>query len=340
MKENIMNGALIDPRTDKQKEKDYLVEEIASSGVAVETFKNEKILKLPATEYDQWYTNSCVPHGYWTALEYEGILPENFTPSQLRSYRKRANYPSAGSYADDMFKKIKNGQSMDFPTPAYFTESQANEMPYVEGSQFIKPFDWFTYRTDKYQQIPEDVAQGKAIPIFIFGTEEEWSKEYVEATDQNVTLQNAPVRHCVCLVPKGDFTENGKQWLAVHDSAKFGGRHLRYISLDFLLKRTYSANKIIASGELPVQNVIIDKVPNVACQFGNRSEDVRVLQRFLADKGKLKPEYVTGYYGALTAKAVLWWQLENWQKFTSTIPELLDLAGKHWGKQSIDIINQ
>jgi len=38
---------------------------------------------------------------------------------------------------------------------------------------------------------------------------------------------------------------------------------------------------------------------------------------------------------ALTAKAVLVYQLERWNKFTGGVRALLDLDGKYWGKESI-----
>jgi hypothetical protein len=69
---------------------------------------------------------------------------------------------------------------------------------------------------------------------------------------------------------------------------------------------------------------------------------VLALQKYLIKEGKLKPEYQTGYYGAITAKAVLWWQLEHWDRYDqqkANIPILLEYAGKYWGQGSIDIVN-
>lgn len=341
MEKIISDAALPDNRPVAQKEKDYSTEEVAAA-LAVTPFQNEKPVKLSATVFNQWYVGSCVPHGFYTQLEYEGLAKPN--GMQLRAYRKRINYPQAGSIGVDMYDQIRGGQSDDFPTPKGFTEAQATAMPYIPGVKIIKDFKYFQYIDKKtgrliLENVPPDVASGKAVAIFIYATDEEWSQEYVEIKNPNLSINDARVRHCICIIPKGDFTENGKKWLSVHDSAAFGDRHLRYVSYDFFLKRTYFAAKVLATGEVePPQPEPIGK-PTTACEMGDRGEAVKALQNFLIKEGKLGAEYLTGYYGSLTAKAVLWWQLEHWDRFTANVPQLLEWGGKYWGSQSIAIIN-
>lgn len=337
-----MNSALPDDRPQEKKDKDYRSIEIVAASIA--TFQNVKPTSLFATVFDQWYVGSCVPHGFYTMLEYEGILPPTFNQSQLRAYRKRSNYPSSGSIGVDMLDKIRAGQSGDFATPPGFTEAQATAMDLIAGDKVIKDFKYFQHLDAKgiqdFTLIPPDIAQGKAVAIFIFATEEEWSEELVEVKSPDLVKENAEVRHCVCLIPNGDFTENGNQWLTVHDSAKFGGRHLRYITYDFLLKRAYFSGEVYATGSLPtVPNNQTNMKPTTPCQFNDTSDAVKELQSFLVFQGKLETYLMTGFYGPLTAKAVLWWQLENWQKFTDGVPSLLELGGKYWGKESIAAIN-
>lgn len=336
--------ALPDNRPIAEKNKDYSTQEIASA-TAIVPFQNKKLTKVTATEFNQWYVGSCVPHGFLTMLEYEGISTPDI--SRLRAYRKRSNYPQAGSNGVDMFLKIQAGQSSDFPTPEKFREADATKMPYVEGWKNMKEFSFFQYidkSTGRYlpQNVPADIANGKAVAIFFWATEDEWEKEYVEATDNSVTLSNAEVRHCVCVVPYGDFTENGKRWLTIQDSAKFGKRGIRYVEFDtFFMNRTYFLATAYPKGAIPTPPVppSLPK-PTIACALGDKNGAVLNLQNFLIDEGKLSSEYATGYYGALTAKAVLWWQLEHWNQFTNTVPELLKFAGNYWGQQSIDIISK
>lgn len=337
----VSRDALIDTRPPELQAKDYSTEEVASAS-AVVPFQHKKIKKFSATEFNQWYVGSCVPHGFLTALEYEGIATPDI--SRLRAYRKRSNYPQAGSIGADMFNQIRAGQSNDFATPERFNEAMATAMPYVAGVKLIKGFTFYQY-IDKatgrllLENVPSDVAQGKAVPIFIYASEREWSAEYVEVKD-NISLGNAEVRHCVCIVPNGDFTENGKRWLTVQDSAKFGNRGMRHVEYDkFFLTRTYFASKVYADGTVPpvVPPVQLGK-PLTPCAIGDRGNQVLSLQKFLIEDGKLKSEYATGYYGALTAKAVLWWQLEHWDRYEVNVPQLLDWKGEYWGSGSIEII--
>lgn len=340
----VSQDALPDTRPAVLKDKDYSTKEIATSAVA--PFQNSKPSKLEATEYNQWYAGSCVPHAFWTQLEYEGIINKDFNPAQLRSYRKRGNYPQAGSNGTDMYDQMRDGQSNDFSTPKYFSEAMATAMPYVRGTKLVKDFKYFQY-VDKtswrtlVEDIPKGVAVGKAISIFIYATEEEWSKEYVDIINPNLNIANAVVRHAVCLTPKGDFTEKGKEWLTVHDSAKFGGRHLRYISYDFLKGRCYFGAEVYLADSIPEPEIPpLSDLPLTYCELGDSSQSVRNLQAFLIKNGNLESKYLTGYYGALTARAVLWWQLEYWTHFTANIPQLLDWGGKYWGSQSIKVLKE
>ena len=336
----VSNAALPDDRPQEQKDKDYSTQEITTSAVA--PFQNEKIKKLTATVYNQWYVGDCVPHGFYTQLEYEGIAPKGM--SQLRAYRKRPNYPNSGSNGVSTYTQIKSGQSNDFPTPDKFREADATAMPLIVGTKIIPEFSYFQYIDQSGNiLVPDavkDVAVGNAVSIFVYATDKEWSQEYVDIQDPNLSIGNAEVRHCICIIPKGDFTENGKQWLSVHDSAKFGGRHLRYISYEFLLKRCYFAAKVYKTEAIPVPPVPPSEtpLPLTACKQGDSGAHVTNLQRYLIKSGCLESQYATGYYGPITSKAVLWWQLLHHEKFTSNIPELLGLMGKSWGEQSIKVV--
>ena len=341
----ISNAALPDERAAVLRDRDYSAAELATA-VAIEPFKHPKPTKLGATLFNQWYVGSCVPHGIWTMLEYEGIVPAGFNQSQLRSYRKRLNYPNPGAAGVDMLDKIRAGQSNDFATPVGFTEAQATAMPRVEGTKQISDFKYYQYIDKKtgeltLELVPADVAAGKAVAIFIYATEDEWAQEYVDIKSPNLDPGSAYVRHCVSIMPAGDFEENGVQRFAVHDSAQFGGRHLRYISKEFFLKRCYFAVKAYKTAEIPQPTPAPAPIgkPIDPCELGDRGDHVRALQQFLADQKKLDAQYVTGYYGAITAKAVQWWQLKHWERFIGGVPVLLNFAGKYWGQQSIAIIN-
>lgn len=319
----------------------YKDDELASATLtSVEPFKNKKITKLGATEFNQWYTSSCVFHAFLTALEYEGIITKKELKSQLAAYRKRINFPNEGSIAYDAWDKIREGVISydEAPTPEKMREAAANAMKLIKGDPVLK--DRFNYfEITDYTKIAGYVAAGKAIPVFIFGTKDEWAQEYVDLKTPDLSITDAYVRHAVVEIPKGDFTEKNVKRLSTHDSASFGNRHLRHVSQEFLVKRCYYAARIEKKEPtVPVEPPVVDRLPDVPCELNDRGDAVLALQRFLYDQGKLKAEYITGFYGPLTAKAVLWYQLEKWEQFTSPIPELLDLKGENWGPQSISTL--
>lgn len=339
-----LQGAILDNRPLEERLKDFSRDEILLPGAGV-PYTNERPLRLKATVYNQRATDSCVAHALLTQLEYEGLLKES--ASQLQLYRKRANYAGSGANGVDLYGKVKQGLTRysDSPTPTTATEAYANALRLLVGSDLTHPFKYFSYsdayspNKALYEYIPQDVHSGKAVVVFIHATNAEWRKEWVEPTDR-VDLWTAPVRHAVVLVPKGDFTDSrGKRWLTVHDSAHFGGYSKRFISEEFLEKRAYWGAIVVAEGKTePVETKPV--LPTTPVSLGQRSVAVSNLQSFLISKGFLEPQYQTGYYGALTARAVLWYQLYHHKKFTDTIPELLSLKGHWWGAQSINSLKK
>ena len=341
MDENlIVSNAAIPAEAPKTQYKD---DELASATVEeVKPFLHDRVRELKASVFNQWYTSSCVFHAFLTALEYLGIITKEQVKSQLLAYRKRMNFPNEGSIAYDAWEVIRNGVSpyKDGPTLEKMSEAAANAMKIVAGLPILK--DLFNhFEITDYRRIAGYVAAGKPVPVFIYATRDEWAREYVEIQNEDLSISDASVRHAVCLIPKGDFEKNGIEYFSVQDSAKFGNRHLRYVPQEFIMKRCYYAARLEKKdAPIIVEPPVVDRIPDVPCKLNDKGEAVLALQRFLFDQGKLKAEYITGFYGPLTAKAVLWYQLSKWEKFTSTIPELLDLKGESWGPQSIATLNK
>lgn len=339
---------LEDTRSDSAKQKDYLREEVILAGSA-RPWTNKKVTRLTVKEKNQFGTSSCVAHAILTQLEYENLLTTD--PSDLALYRKRANYSGEGSNGEDILNKARHGLSTykDIPTPNNATEAYANALPLVLGSTLLnKPFKYYqydaSYRPDasRASRIIADVARGKAVVVFYYSTNAEARREYMEPTDTKVTLQNASVRHAVTLIPKGDFTENGKHWASMQDSAKFGNRAIHYVSEEFLEERVYWAAIVTLDEEAPAPTPQ-PALPNVICEFGERSQAVHNLQGWLIQEGYLAPQYQTGLYGRITSDAVLWAQLERFEHFKkrgASIPQLLEWKGHWWGRGSIEAINQ
>ena len=100
-------GVLDDPRSDEDKEQDYLHEERASAYAAPipDSFSNPKITESPYPIENQWRTSSCVPHGTTLALGIERKADGDEVYSRLSplfTYRLRSNYGREGSSLPEM----------------------------------------------------------------------------------------------------------------------------------------------------------------------------------------------------------------------------------------------
>lgn len=329
------NGVCEDTRSEAEKAKDWDSREIVlGSGTG------SKITEIPIDVHDQMRTSSCTAHAVLAMMEYNGVV-HNFI-SRFPLYRKRFNFPGEGSNATDLIIKshpsfhshggLNLYDSINYPN--ILTEEWANSLPFVIGEDISGSFNYFTIRD--WDELEHTVNSGIAVTLAFYSTVNEWSREYVEERD-TVTPSTAKVRHQITLIPKGAFRENGKLWFSVHDSAKFGGRFLRYATLDFL------KNRVIVQPQFAIPANIVE-IPPVKVnktikpvKLNDRGQYVLNLQGFLAKKGFLENEYVTGFYGPITSKAVLWFQLYHHKKFSSSIPELLKLKGEYFGPQSVQV---
>jgi hypothetical protein len=328
------NGIIEDTRSHEEKIRDWDSREIAlGSGTG------SKITKIPIKVYDQQGTSSCTAHAILSMMEYNQVLKKEV--SRYLLYRKRFNFPFEGSNATDLLKKSHSDHDTnggltyydDVAHPLNLTEIWANTLPFVIGKNITVPFNYFTIFD--WNELEAKVNSGIAVTLAFYSTVNEWSREWVEERDI-VTPNNAKVRHQVTLIPKGAFRENGKLWFSVHDSAKFGNRHLRYATLDFFRNRVIVQPQFAIPKAMPVEPPKVNKTLS-AVKLGDRGQAVTNLQGFLADKGFLERRFVTGFYGPITQKAVLWFQLYNHEEFDIDIPELLKLNGEWFGSQSVKV---
>lgn len=334
------NGVTEDIRSDKEKIKDWDSRELTLGETT-----GKKITKLPGKLYDQQGTSACTAHSFLTMLEYNKVLAVDV--SRFALYRKRFNYPGAGSNIIDLILKShpKFGalggltKFFDISHPSTLTEAWANSVPFLLGSTLTDDFEYYTAKD--YADLERTVNSGLAVSFGFYSTNAEWRREYVEERTVITNPFSAQVRHQATLIPGGAFRENGKLWFSVHDSAGFGGRFIRYVTLEFLKNRKINNPIFAIPTNTPTpEPPLIDAKPLVAVSLESRGPDVLNLQSYLAKRGFLEAKHVTGYYGPLTSKGVLWFQLHHYAKMKSTIPELLDLKGHWWGPQSIEAVKK
>lgn len=310
-------GYLEDKRSDKEKGKDFLHEELNFGGGA-EWLTRAKALKSAKKyeKFNQLSTSSCVAHagalalGIDNFLEGEGYI--KLAPAFI--YRNRVNFRGAGMYAYDLGEIGSNKGSCKYqllPTPK--TENEINALSINKEMEE----DALIWRSENYVFLNNPTVtqlknisngMGKAIPISIFSTRDEWAREYPEVIEKNLELGNAYIRHMIAVLPNSAYEYRGKKYVIIQDSAWFGGLNIRHLSEDFIKERVRHGLYFI---NLP--NPRPNKEKSISFRFnfyrhlqvGDRGEDVKKLQRALKDLGFFSYPELTGYFGGITRKAVI-----------------------------------
>ena len=339
MFEQKYNGVSEDKRPEDLKAKDWDSREIAMGSST-----GSKITELTVKYYDQMQSSACTVHSFLSMLEYNKVLKVDV--SRFPLYRKRIGFPFEGSNIFDILLKtnaklnsILGGLTLyeDINHPRKITEKWANSLDLVQGKDLV---DFEYYSVKNLLDLERIVNSGIAVSFGIYGSISEWRKEYVTIEG----VQNpwaAQVRHQITMIPKGAFIENGVLWFSVIDSSKFGNRNIRYVSIPFIISRPINVPVFAIPKDAPTPPTPpVNTLPLVAVKLNDRGVDVGILQAFLAEQGFLDKKYVTSFYGNLTAKAVLWFQLFNHKDFEDDIPTLLSLKGEYWGRQSIKAVNK
>ena len=310
-------GANLDFRTEDEKKRDFLHEEIAyGAQYSVYKTKNDEVKTYPAR--DQKKTSACV--AFATALvlgidnEGEGEGFVDLSPAFI--YKQRANFPAEGMIGNDSGDVAKDsGACLEKTLPTPSTEAAINSisipMRAKEEAHTYKAKNYVTIANNTDIDVINSVlSQGKAVKIFIYGTLDEWGREY-PIVKGIVNFAYAPIRHCVTALPYSGFKDAiGKRYIWIQDSYPFGGIFYRKVSEDWIAQRCY-----FAQYHVNLKNEIIDTKPKheftISMQFGDQSEEVKWLQRCLAYEG-LFPSNIepTGYFGGLTLKAVNDFQLK------------------------------
>lgn len=320
-----------DLRSSFEKDKDYKYgEDILLPKGEV----NKRITKLPIEAYHQGSTSGC---GAFSAAHARALYEGTYT-YPVQWYRTRSNYAGEGMFLQDVLKLATRADLVPVPKISpKLTEEFANSLALVdvynntrkENYEYtqIKPYD--------ADAVFDAVSNGYPVIVSFFATRNEWIEEMIP-TDV-VSVYTAPVRHYIVALPKSNHIKDGEEWVSVIDSSPAKGFSLRHVRKDFLEKRMYIGGGFYYSVKTEKSKVKV--VPTNHCSYGERSESVKGLQLFLVTEGYMSNVHTTGYYGNITAKAVLEWQLHNIRFMKSTSIEwvntLVALDGHYWGPQSV-----
>lgn len=317
--DDFKNGALPDARPEEERAKDFQFEEMVASVSPVNWTEKPPISWRKFPIFAQNGSGSCVAQ---TLAKLLGILywlkngGEYVHFSATHLYQRRANRPAAGMAGVDAFKIAQQGTTLEQLVPSQMmTDEQMDSMTIAQFKQDVGT----VFKIPNYIQVPvKDIdtiasiiqTTKKGVMVWFYFQINEWGN-VPQILNPNLDLQ-APstLRHSVAAV---DFTlYQNKKALIIEDSwgpgAGMGGQ--RIITEDFFKVRNWFAAYPIAfvfdGGNLKPTHTF-----NVNLAFGQTSDEVRALQDCLKWEG-LFPSNISssGFYGSITAKAVLDFQIK------------------------------
>jgi hypothetical protein len=350
LKEDNGTGALMDSRPDILKERDFKFEELVTSAAPVNWMekKPEQWRKFPI--YNQNGSGSCVAQTAAKLLGISYFLKNNeyvhFSATDI--YQQRINRPNGGMSGSDVFKIIaKNGATLEeLAKSQSMTDKQMDSVFIPEYKRAVgRVFKVSNYLIDPIRNI-ETIASiiqetGKGVMVWFFFTRDEWT-DVPTIKPQNLNLGDLKaLHHSITAV---DFTlYKGKKAIIVEDSwgVKNGIGGQRVITEDFFQQRNFFAGHLMNfdfDSAIPTKPSARFRVPMEYSAIFKVVPDVIKLQDILKYE-KMFPSNVdsTGYYGAVTATAVLAFQ----RKYAvASEAELNALQGKICGPATIAKLNQ
>lgn len=356
MEQKNIQGALLDTRPLHEKIQDYKFEEMVSAINPVTWVEKPQASWRKFPIFNQDGSGSCVAQTmakllgimYWLK---NGVYV-HFSATHL--YQRRANKPSGGMGGIDVFNIAREGVTLEVLAPSQnMNDKQMDDVVIEEYKKEVgKVFKILNYVVLPIKDI-ETIASviettGKGVMIWTFWRNDEWT-EVPKIIYQNLDI-NDPLngRHSTSGV---DFTlYEGEKAIINDDSwgSSYGKAGQRVLKESFFKERNFfAAYPINFSFEVsPAPFAYKFTKGMVFSENVVYLDEVKVLQDFLKSKGYFPTNIdSTGYYGAMTAKAVLKWQIANVAKFNAidphwTVATLTELAGHYFGNVSVQVANQ
>lgn len=356
-------GALIDDRPDTEKMKDFYFLETVASVEPVNWVEKPETSWRKFPIFSQNGSGSCVAQ---TMAKLLGVMywllnGEYVHFSATHLYQRRSNKPSGGMIGVNAFDIARQGITLEELVPSQnMTDQQMDGTVIAQYKDDVGKI----FAIKNYVQLPiqdiDTVASviqktGKAVMVWFYFRYDEWVDVPV-INDPNMQSSSAPARHSISAVDY--FLYAGKKALLIEDSwgpgHGIGGR--RIITEDFFKKRNFFAAYPIAFSFdttdpspkprytftkrlefIPLDPVTKEIPDTLMGKHLTQKDDVIALQDILKYEG-LFPQNIssTGYYGAVTSRAVLDYQ-RRYQVAAES--ELSALAGHAVGAKTIADLN-
>jgi hypothetical protein len=355
--DKIYQGAKIDERPAKEKEKDYIFAETVAKTATVNWVEKEisELRKFPI--FNQDGSGSCVAQ---TCKKELGILHYldfgNYIHySATDIYNRRFNKPDSGMSGNDARRICQDGVSLESLIPS--TDMTDEEMDNAKVHKYndivrtaFKVRNYVTLPIGDIDTIASIIQEtGKGVMVWFYFEYNEWT-DVPEIKNESLSLSGSTTcRHSLTAT---DFLlYKGKKALFIEDSwgPTFGLEGRRIITEDFFKERNFYASYLMDFKYKDVEPepdpVPDDNKPkhNFTKQLHfspnyNVDEDVKRLQDILKYEGLFPLNIAcTGYYGSITSKGVYKWQIKH---EVADKQELDALGGRSCGPKTIAKLNE
>jgi len=345
---DFQSGSNIDTRPEEEKLKDFTFKEIVASAAAVNWVEKAEPDWKKFPEQQQNGSGSCVAQ---TIKKLGSVSLYNkektYLPfSATDIYQQRSNKPQSGMIGVEAFEIWrKNGITLEQLVPSENMNDQEMDSKVIEAykrevGRVFKISGHVGIDNGAFETVASVIQQtGKAIMVwFYFSGNDEFGLKIPVVKNPNLSLYGSTtLRHSVPVVDF--FLFAGKKYLLIEDSAHFGGITRRLISEEFFVARNwfsrYAMNFTFAPETEPTLKPKYTFLTTL--EFGQTSPAIKALQDILKYEGFFATNIAsTGYYGAITAKAVLAWQISH---NIAPLSELNPLMGRRCGPKTINALN-
>jgi len=340
-------GALEDTRTEEAKAKDYRFGEIVSAVEPVNWVEKPQSAWRKFPIYNQNGSGSCVAQ---TLRKMQGVYTWLKTGvwvslSASHIYQRRSNKPAPGMGGEDVFVIGRKGTTLEFFAPSEnMTDSQMDNI-------MVSPFMGEVgkvFRLGNYVIVsPTDIdtiasiiqATGKSVMVWFYFRNDEWTDVPTVKYPGLDRYASATSRHSLAAV---DFTlYQGKKALIIDDSwgLAYAMNGQRVITEDFFKARNFFAAHFMnfAFEDQSEPSAKPKYTFTTPFGLGVTTPDVVALQNILKYEGMFPTNTEsTGYYGSITAKGVLQWQIKH---AVAPLEVLNSLAGRSVGPKTVGVLN-
>ena len=311
------NGAIEDTRIDELQKLDWKHEELFGMSSPVEWKEVSKIPKYTIRNQDG--SGACGAFSACVALgrneEFDNGKYVNLSPAFI--YNLRVDKTREGMAMFNLFDIMKNyGSILDEALSSdNLSEQQINSITFSDSQKE----DAKKYRAKNYLYSDKDINTVADIinkghtPIFLLRCMiDEWTSEPKVLYPSQTSGFN--INHYVPAIGFGLL--NGKKVIVVQDSwgSSFGANGLRFLDEEFIKSRVSVVGYTIdlSTEEQTTSNKPIHEF-QAPINFGQRGTAVAKLQEILRYEGffPADPTIKLGYFGSITAQALIKWQLKH-----------------------------